>query len=394
MPAGGGAAGLQVAVDVRAAKAVDRLLGVADQQQRAARVVVRGAVERVEQAVLQRRGVLELVDQRHRVLGEDALAQARALRAGEGAVEALEQVGEAEAARLVLERGEALADPGGGVHPQRAARVAQGSEGLDQAGEGGEVLGQRGRRGVGLARFAQAVGGEAVAGAVAELELALERVARPLLERLQPGRVVALVQPGAIPLSGVGGELLVEPVLHRARALGPALRERDQRTAVGAADALDQRGQRFATGRIAPRFGPPDRILLARLPRAVVPLRALQRLADQLAHVRDQGMHVGPLRERELQRLAGERVAVLAPVVLRGFGQQHALVGGELLVEGVAAVEGVLAQHALAPCVDGEHRRVVHGLGRHRQAPGGVAARGRVGVGGEQRVEQGVGFTL
>ncbi len=103
-------------------------------------------------------------------------------------------------------------------------------------------------------------------------------------------------------------------------------------------------------------------------------------------------MHVGPLRERELQRLAGERVAVLAPVVLRGLGQQHALVGGELLVEGVAAVEGVLAQHALAPGVDGEHRRVVHGLGRHRQAPGGVAARGRVGVGGEQRVEQGIGL--
>jgi hypothetical protein len=391
VPAGGGAAGLQVAVDVRAAKSVDRLLGVADQQQRAARVVVGGAVERVEEAVLQRRGVLELVDQRHRVLGEDALAQARAVRPGEGAVETVEQVGEAEAARLALELGEALADPGGGVDAQRGARVGQGVVVFDQAGEGGEVLGQHGRRGVGLARLEQAVWGEAVAGAVGELEPAVERVARPLFERLQPGRVIALVQLGAIPQLGLGGEFLVQPVLHGARALGPATRERHPRPAVRAADAPDQRGQGFATGRIAPHA-----VLVAgiRAPipvPAVIPIRALQRLADERAHVLDEGVHVGPLREYELQRLAGERVAVLAPVVLRGLGQQHALVGGELLVEGVAAVEGVFAQHALAPGVDGEHRRVVHGRGRHRQAPGGVAARGRVGVGSAQFVEQGVG---
>jgi hypothetical protein len=45
----------------------------------------------------------------------------------------------------------------------------------------------------------------------------------------------------------------------------------------------------------------------------------------------------------------------------------------------LAAVEGVLAQHALAPGVDGVHGRVVHGLGGHRQAPGGLLARGPAG---------------
>src|SRR5690606_23811514 len=53
VPAGGRTAGLQVAVDVSAAKAIDRLLGVADEQQRGVRVVVGGAVQRLEQAVLQ-----------------------------------------------------------------------------------------------------------------------------------------------------------------------------------------------------------------------------------------------------------------------------------------------------------------------------------------------------
>ena len=71
---GGGAARGQVAVDVGAAKAVDRLLGVADQQQRGVARVVVDAVEAVEDARLQRRGVLEFVDQGHRGLRQDALA--------------------------------------------------------------------------------------------------------------------------------------------------------------------------------------------------------------------------------------------------------------------------------------------------------------------------------
>lgn len=66
------------------------------------------------------------------------------------------------------------------------------------------------------------------------------------------------------------------------------------------------------------------------------------------------------------------------------------LVGSQRLVEGVAAVEGMLAQHALAPGVDGEHRRVVHRLGGHRQPPRGLGACGLVRVIGEQRGEQSV----
>ncbi len=55
----------EVGEQVGAAEAVDRLLGVADQEQRA--MAILGAVDAVEDAELQRVGVLELVDQRHRV---------------------------------------------------------------------------------------------------------------------------------------------------------------------------------------------------------------------------------------------------------------------------------------------------------------------------------------
>ena len=54
MPPLGGGAGLQVAVDVGPAKAVDGLLGVADEQQRPVAGVGLGVVNPVEQAVLQR----------------------------------------------------------------------------------------------------------------------------------------------------------------------------------------------------------------------------------------------------------------------------------------------------------------------------------------------------
>lgn len=67
------------------------------------RVVGRGAVDLVEQAVLQRRGVLEFIDQRHRVLGQDALTQHGTVVAGQGRVQALQHVGKAEAAGLALE---------------------------------------------------------------------------------------------------------------------------------------------------------------------------------------------------------------------------------------------------------------------------------------------------
>ena len=56
---------------------------------------------------------------------------------------------------------------------------------------------------------------------------------------------------------------------------------------------------------------------------------------------------------------------------MHGLRGEFAFVGQQVFVEGMTAVEGVFAQHALAPGVDGEHGRAIHRLRRHRQAPGG-----------------------
>jgi len=54
VPPGGGAAGLQIAVNVGTAKAVNRLFGVTNQEHCGAGVVVRHPVELVKNLVLQR----------------------------------------------------------------------------------------------------------------------------------------------------------------------------------------------------------------------------------------------------------------------------------------------------------------------------------------------------
>ena len=121
MAPGRGAARLQVAVNVGAAKAVNRLLGVANEQQRAAARVVRHLVNLVKDLVLQRRCVLKLVNQRHRVLLQHAFAQALAVFAVQGGVQALQQVGKAKATALALARLQARAHPACGVQAQRHA---------------------------------------------------------------------------------------------------------------------------------------------------------------------------------------------------------------------------------------------------------------------------------
>jgi len=75
-PAGSGAAGRQVGVDIGATEGVDRLLGVADHEQASVRVVLADAIDAFENAVLDRVGVLEFVDQRHRELLTDQRSQA------------------------------------------------------------------------------------------------------------------------------------------------------------------------------------------------------------------------------------------------------------------------------------------------------------------------------
>ena len=75
VPPFGGLTRFQVAVNVGAPKAINRLLGVPNQQQGALRGVAGRLVNRIKNAVLNRGSVLEFINQGHRVLLCNALAQ-------------------------------------------------------------------------------------------------------------------------------------------------------------------------------------------------------------------------------------------------------------------------------------------------------------------------------
>ena len=79
---------LQIGEDIRAAEAVNRLLGVADEEQYALGV----GVNTVENRVLQRVGVLEFVDEGGGELVADGFRQAFARGSVEGVVEIAQQV--------------------------------------------------------------------------------------------------------------------------------------------------------------------------------------------------------------------------------------------------------------------------------------------------------------
>ena len=136
----GGLARLQVAVNVGTTKAVDGLFGVTNQQQGALGVVVRRAVDACKQAVLQRRGVLKLINQRHRVLAGNALAQALAAGAVQRGVQAFEHVSKTKRALLLLELAQALRHAGSGVAARGGAGLGQGLQRSLQGGEGRKSL--------------------------------------------------------------------------------------------------------------------------------------------------------------------------------------------------------------------------------------------------------------
>ncbi len=215
-----------------------------------------------------------------------------------------------------------------------------------------------------LACLPQAVGAQAVLRRVAESERIAVRAVRPCGQRGQPAGVVARRQLALVPVALLGRRLRVQPLLHGLRPLGPALPEDREGAAALALAALHGIGQRA----------------LARA--------GGQRLLGQAAHVGDQRLHAAPDGEHGVECVAAQRIALLAPVVLRGLGLHGTLVGSQLFVEQAAAVERVFAQHALAPGVDGVDGRVVHAFGGHGQAPGGAGAQRPVGVGRPQRGQE------
>ncbi len=92
--------------------------------------------------------------------------------------------------------------------------------------------------------------------------------------------------------------------------------------------------------------------------------------AKQGAHPWQQGRGAAPVGAHPVQGIAGHRVTEASPVIAQHFTEQIAVVGFQGLGEQAAAVEGVFAQHALAPTVDGRHRGFVHPLRGDVQAAG------------------------
>ncbi|MNM65164.1 hypothetical protein D3C81_765900 [compost metagenome] len=84
--------------------------------------------------------------------------------------------------------------------------------------------------------------------------------------------------------------------------------------------------------------------------------------AEQRANPRQQGVGAAPVAAYPGQRVALHAIAEAPPVIAHDLAQQLAVVGFQGLGEQAAAVEGMLAQHALAPAMDGRYRSLVHPL--------------------------------
>ena len=193
----------QVGVDVGAAEGVDRLLGVADQHQRGLRVVARHAVDRVEDAVLQRIGVLELVDQRHRELLADQPGQARAVGALQRGVQPRQQIVETHLGPALLLVGQARGDPARGVAQQLRAAVRQGLDALAQR-QHVKQRGMVGRRTLGPG-IGQALRRQAGPSGAAIRQRQHRSTVDPLLQCLQPRLVIARLELAAVHLFGGHG---------------------------------------------------------------------------------------------------------------------------------------------------------------------------------------------
>ena len=102
--------------------------------------------------------------------------------------------------------------------------------------------------------------------------------------------------------------------------------------------------------------------------------------AQQAPDVAHAGLHPAPDGMQGQHRADGQLIDMVTPVVLHRLGQHGGFVGHQLFVPQTAAIKRVFAQHALAPGVDGEHRRVVHAFSGHGQTPGGLLAGAGVGT--------------
>ena len=132
-------------MDIRPAEGIDGLFGVADQNQGGGGVVAGHPVDGIEDTVLHRVRVLELVDEGDGKLATDGIGQARAIRPLQGGVEPGQELIEAHLGAARLLGGEAFRHPAGGVTQDCLPGIGQTAQGGAQVG-GGRQGGVAGRR--------------------------------------------------------------------------------------------------------------------------------------------------------------------------------------------------------------------------------------------------------
>ena len=258
---------------------------------------------------------------------------------------------------------QARGDLGVGLLHQRAAR---GITLIDGPAQGG-VVAQFDRQLTGLAgleRSLHRLGQEALVAGL-EVELLGIRVQGPGLDLVDPAIDPIRADHSAVEVGAARNRAGSKPRPQGVAALAPTLLQSPQLFGL-------------APGQVADGFGAAGHAHITHLQQRHQ--RVLQRV------------HVRPLRQHGGQRLALQRVDLAAPPVAQRLAAQLGLVGHELLVEAAATVEGVFAQHALAPGVDGVHGRLVHGVGGAQQQPQGGLALGGGGAGGDERLQHGIGI--
>ena len=221
-----------------------------------------------------------------------------------------------------------------------------------------KTFGHAGREALGK-RILDAERRQALPGLGGDRRHQQQGILRPAAQAVEPFRQIVRLHLDAVEAFGIGGAVAGDPRFHGVGARHPALFQAGQLRAPSPA----VRDRPATTGTL-------------RSPSPIMPgRRASSRTAFFSAATSGQQV------EQHRQRLLAQGVDLLAPVIVGGILEQRLLVADQFLVEQAAAVERVLAQHALAPGVDGEDRRLVHGFGGQHQPVRRLLACAVVGVG-------------
>ena len=223
-----GLARIQVTVNIGPAKTINGLFGVANQQQSPLGRVVRRAVNLVKNPVLNRRGVLKLINQGHRVLRRNALAQGFALGAMQRGIQPFQQIRKPKLALLAFELAQASRDTERRMKPCRRAGLGQFLQIRWQISKGLKRLCLGGTHDNGLAVFAgpsQTLGGQAGPSRLRQIGhqggAFINRPFGPGLQFVQPIRDVFDGKLAAIPAVVFGRVLRQHKAAHERHARPP-----------------------------------------------------------------------------------------------------------------------------------------------------------------------------